>query len=83
MNKSSCSLFKMMLHLANQPSMSERIAILQTQLIYCSLHLSQDILLSNFLPFLQTSSNISQWYKLTKPPLWRSCVPSADTMDIL
>ncbi|KAI9481361.1 MAG: hypothetical protein EXX96DRAFT_466045, partial [Benjaminiella poitrasii] len=31
--------------------------------------------------FLQTLSSISQWYKLTKSPLWRTCVPSVDIMD--
>ncbi|KAI9480293.1 MAG: hypothetical protein EXX96DRAFT_175339 [Benjaminiella poitrasii] len=70
-----------MLHLVNQPSMRERIAILQAQFIYHSLHFPKDTLLSKLLLFLQTSSNISQWYKLIKSPLWRNCAPSADTMD--
>ncbi|KAI9478643.1 MAG: hypothetical protein EXX96DRAFT_571720, partial [Benjaminiella poitrasii] len=61
--------------------MHERIAILQAQFLYHSLHLPQDTLLSKLLPFLQTSSSISQWYKLTKSPLWRTFAPSTDTMD--
>ncbi|KAI9478672.1 MAG: hypothetical protein EXX96DRAFT_255690 [Benjaminiella poitrasii] len=61
--------------------MRERIAILQAQFLYHSLHLPQDTLLSKLLPFLQTSSSISQWYKLTKSPLWRTFAPSTDTMD--
>ncbi|KAI9476021.1 MAG: hypothetical protein EXX96DRAFT_601795 [Benjaminiella poitrasii] len=38
--------------------------------LYRSLHLPHDTLLSKLLPFLQTSI-----------PLWRTCIPSADTMD--
>ncbi|KAI9467805.1 MAG: hypothetical protein EXX96DRAFT_591377 [Benjaminiella poitrasii] len=62
--------------------MCECAIILQSQFIYHPLHLPQDTLLSKLLPFFQTSSSISQYYKLTKSPLWRICVPFADTMDI-
>ncbi|KAI9474297.1 MAG: hypothetical protein EXX96DRAFT_621933 [Benjaminiella poitrasii] len=70
---SSRSSFKVMLHLVSQPSMRERIAVLQAQFLCRSLYLSQDTLLSMLLPFLQASSSISQWYKLIKSPLWSTC----------
>ncbi|KAI9481182.1 MAG: hypothetical protein EXX96DRAFT_480660, partial [Benjaminiella poitrasii] len=41
----------------------------------------QDTLLSKLLPFFQTLGSIFQWYKLAKSPFWRTCVPSADTLD--
>ncbi|KAI9468479.1 MAG: hypothetical protein EXX96DRAFT_603431 [Benjaminiella poitrasii] len=56
----------LIVHLVNQSSMLERAATLQAQLIYRTFHLPQYTLLSKLLPFFQTSSSISQWYKLTK-----------------
>ncbi|KAG1053263.1 hypothetical protein G6F43_004649 [Rhizopus delemar] len=62
-----------MLHLVNQPSMKNRVHILQAKLILRTLNLPDDILLSRLLPYIRASASHSHWYKLISSPLWRVC----------
>ncbi|KAG1046605.1 hypothetical protein G6F43_010916 [Rhizopus delemar] len=62
---------QVMLHLVNQPSMKNRVHILQAKFILRSLNLPDDTLFSWLLPYLRTSASHSHWYKLTSSPLWR------------
>ncbi|EIE90659.1 hypothetical protein RO3G_15370 [Rhizopus delemar RA 99-880] len=62
---------QVMLHLVNQPSMKNRVHILQAKFILRSLNLPDDTLFSRLLPYLRTSASHSHWYKLTSSPLWR------------
>ncbi|KAG1150279.1 hypothetical protein G6F37_000107 [Rhizopus arrhizus] len=64
---------KVMLHLINQPTMKERIHILQTKFLLRSLDVPDDTLLFQLLPYIRISARGSQWYKLTTSPLWRLC----------
>ncbi|KAG1180848.1 hypothetical protein G6F36_010293 [Rhizopus arrhizus] len=64
---------QVMLHLVNQPSMKNRVHILQAKFILRSLNLPDDTLFSRLLPYLRTSASHSHWYKLTSSPLWRVC----------
>ncbi|KAG1503089.1 hypothetical protein G6F46_000715 [Rhizopus delemar] len=63
---------QVMLHLVNQPSMKNRVHILQAKFILRSLNLPDDTLFSRLLPYLRTSASHSHWYKLTSSPLWRN-----------
>ncbi|KAG1482540.1 hypothetical protein G6F46_013994 [Rhizopus delemar] len=63
---------KVMLHLTNQPTMKERVHRLQAKFLFRSINAPEDTLLSQFLEYLRTSASLSQWYKLSKAPLFCS-----------
>ncbi|KAI7904278.1 uncharacterized protein BX663DRAFT_504551 [Cokeromyces recurvatus] len=60
-----------MLHITIQPSMKDRLIILQAKYIIRTLQLPDDTLIQKLLPLLQTSASRSQWYKLFSNPLWQ------------
>ncbi|KAI8641808.1 hypothetical protein BD408DRAFT_417448, partial [Parasitella parasitica] len=72
---------KVMLRMANQPSMKDRSIILQAKYIRRALQLPEDTLLQKLLPHIQTSASHSQWYKLISNPLWQKCEPVLDRLD--
>ncbi|KAG1333798.1 hypothetical protein G6F62_006643 [Rhizopus arrhizus] len=74
---------KVMLHLTNQPTMKERVHRLQAKFLFRSINAPEDTLLSQFLEYLRTSASLSQWYKLSKTPLWQRCCASheIDALD--
>ncbi|KAI8646105.1 hypothetical protein BD408DRAFT_474100 [Parasitella parasitica] len=72
---------KVMLHLVQQPSMTNRSRTLQTKYSIRSLDLPDDTLLQLLLPHIQTSASRSNWYKLTSNPLWKECAPIIDDLD--
>ncbi|CEP14648.1 hypothetical protein [Parasitella parasitica] len=72
---------EVMLHLVQQPSMTDRARILQTEFLIHSLQLPDDTLLQRLLPHIKTSASLSTWYKLTANPLWKDCFPVLDVLD--
>ncbi|KAG1270861.1 hypothetical protein G6F66_013716 [Rhizopus arrhizus] len=78
----SRSSVQVMLHLVNLPSMRTRVAVLQAQYLFRSTHLPDDTLLAHLLPYIQSSTSRSHWYKLINTPMWKSlCGPILDTLD--
>ncbi|KAG0905391.1 hypothetical protein G6F33_012202 [Rhizopus arrhizus] len=61
----SRSSVQVMLHLVNLPSMRTRVAVLQAQYLFRSTHLPDDTLLAHLLPYIQSSTSRSHWYKLS------------------
>ncbi|KAL1929636.1 hypothetical protein VTP01DRAFT_1774 [Rhizomucor pusillus] len=61
---------KVILHIANLPTMVERVHILQAQFLFHSLTASEDTLLGYLLPHVKHRSN-RQWTTLSKTALWR------------
>ncbi|KAG1446437.1 hypothetical protein G6F56_009572 [Rhizopus delemar] len=62
--------------------MRTRVAVLQAQYLFCSTNLPDDTLLAQLLPYIQTSTSRSHWYKLANTPMWKSlCGPILDTLD--
>lgn len=78
---SSRSSIKVMLHLAKLPTMTERIHILQAQFLLRSLSLPDDTLLANLLPHIRLPKSHSQWYAISKTPLWKRCTQHIDSLD--
>ncbi|CEP16609.1 hypothetical protein [Parasitella parasitica] len=72
---------KVMMHLVQQPSMTDRARILQTKFLIRSLQLPDDTLLQRLLSHIKTSASRSTWYKLTANPLWKECFPVWDVLD--
>ncbi|KAG1473597.1 hypothetical protein G6F56_000868 [Rhizopus delemar] len=73
---------QIMLHLVNLPSMRTRVAVLQAQYLFRSINLPDDTLLVHLLPYVQTSTSRSHWYKLANTPMWKSlCGLILDTLD--
>jgi hypothetical protein len=64
------SSIKVMRHFARLPSMQERLHILQTRFFWRAQSLPDSSLLPQLLPYI-SDSRLSQWYKLSKNPLWR------------
>ncbi|CEP13597.1 hypothetical protein [Parasitella parasitica] len=62
---------KVMLHIANLPTMKDRISILQAQFLFRSSSLPDDALLSKLQPYLQLQRS-SKWSQLSKSLLWKS-----------
>ncbi|KAG0738641.1 hypothetical protein G6F62_000761 [Rhizopus arrhizus] len=58
---------------SNQPTMKERIHILQAKFLLRTIDTPDDTLMLRLLPYIRTSTSHSQWYKLTTSPLWRLC----------
>lgn len=69
---------KVMIHLVNQPSMKERVHLLQAKFLLRSVYSPDDTLLSKFLPYLRSSGSHSLWYKLSKTPVWQNFIASID-----
>ncbi|EIE82013.1 hypothetical protein RO3G_06718 [Rhizopus delemar RA 99-880] len=78
---SSRSSTKVMLHLTKLPSMQERAYILQSQFLLRSFTLPEDTLLSHLLCYTRRSNSHSQWYALSKSPLWKKCLPHLESLD--
>ncbi|KAG0830584.1 hypothetical protein G6F17_014077 [Rhizopus arrhizus] len=74
---------KVMLHLVNQPTMKERVHILQAKFLLRSICSPDDTLVAKFLPHIRSSSSHSQWYKLSKTPVWQryTAMLDNDTYD--
>ncbi|KAG1493830.1 hypothetical protein G6F46_008534 [Rhizopus delemar] len=73
---------KVMLHLTNQPTMKERVRRLQAKFLFRSINMPEDTLLSQLLDYLRTSASLSQWYKLSKTPLWQRGCASHEIDDL-
>jgi hypothetical protein len=77
------SSYKAMLHLINQPTMKERVHLLQAKFLMRSVTASEDTLLSQFLPYLCLSTSRLQWHKLSKTPVWKRCaISNIDFLDV-
>ncbi|KAL1932592.1 hypothetical protein VTP01DRAFT_8270 [Rhizomucor pusillus] len=72
-----------MAHLANLPSMTERITILQAKLLLRAYNLPGDALLTAIIPLIQRARNGS-WYKLkTNNLIWRQLpLPRSETTTL-
>jgi hypothetical protein len=79
---SNRSSVKVMLHLVKQPSMKDRVSLLQARFIFRAIDLPDDTLLATLLPHIQTSTINTQWYKLTRSPCWQLCAADANTLDL-
>ncbi|KAG1638634.1 hypothetical protein G6F44_008640 [Rhizopus delemar] len=73
---------KIMLHLTNQPTMKERVHRLQAKFLFRSINAPEDTLLSQLLAYLRTYASLSQWYKISKTPLWQRCCASHEIDDL-
>lgn len=72
---------KVMLHLVNQPTMKERVHLLQAKFLLRSVYSPDDTLVSKFLPYLRSSASHSLWYKISKTPVWQRYTASSDGDD--
>ncbi|KAG1144773.1 hypothetical protein G6F37_004758 [Rhizopus arrhizus] len=73
-----------MLHLINQPTMKERVHLLQAKFLMRSITAPEDTLLYQFLPYLRLSTIRSQWYKLSKTPVWKQyAAANVDFLELL
>ena len=69
-----------MLHMLKLPFMSERVSILQTRFLCRSLYLPEDALLACLLPHILNTRG-SQWYALSRTPLWKSLLSTTEEPD--
>lgn len=76
-----CSSTKVMLHLANLPTMNERVRILQAQFLFRSLYVPDDSLLGHLLPHVQHIRGY-QWPNLSKTALWQRLPTPHDNLTI-
>ncbi|KAG0992823.1 hypothetical protein G6F27_014162 [Rhizopus arrhizus] len=70
-----------MLHMSKLPTMQERAYALQSQFLLRSLTLPEDALLHHLLPHIRQSRSHSQWYKLSRSPIWKRCLPDPESLD--
>lgn len=70
-----------MLHMANLPTMQERAYSLQSQFLLRTYTLPDDGLLSHLFPLISQPRSHSQWYKLSKPPIWKLCASNPESLD--
>ncbi|KAG2205891.1 hypothetical protein INT46_000801 [Mucor plumbeus] len=62
--------------------MRTRVAVLQSQNLFRSTQLPEDTLLAHLLPYIQSSTSRSHWYKLANTQMWKSyCRPMLDVLD--
>ncbi|KAG0885188.1 hypothetical protein G6F15_004451 [Rhizopus arrhizus] len=71
---------KVMLHMSKLPLLSERVSILQAQFLFRSLYLPEDALLACLLPYIRSTRG-SQWYALSRTPLWKTVLSTTDEPD--
>ncbi|KAG1055194.1 hypothetical protein G6F43_002843 [Rhizopus delemar] len=71
----------MMLHMSNLPTMQERAYTLQSQFLLRSFTLPEDSLLYHLLPLVRQPRSYSQWYKLSKSPIWKRCSSNPESLD--
>ncbi|KAG1003992.1 hypothetical protein G6F27_010549 [Rhizopus arrhizus] len=64
-----------MLHMSKLPTMQERAYALQSHFLLRSLTLSEDALLHHLLPHIRQPRSHSQWYRLSRSPIWKRCLP--------
>ncbi|KAG1148847.1 hypothetical protein G6F37_006603 [Rhizopus arrhizus] len=74
---------KVMLHLINLPTMKERVHLLQAKFLLRSVYSPDDTLVYKFLPYVRPAASRSQWYKLSKTPVWQRYSSSIDDDDDL
>ncbi|KAG1169845.1 hypothetical protein G6F70_008094 [Rhizopus microsporus] len=72
---------KVTLHMSRLPLISERVGILQTQFLFRSLYLPEDALLACLLPCIRNIRG-SQWYALSRAPLWKTLLSTTKEPDI-
>ncbi|KAG1229728.1 hypothetical protein G6F68_008394 [Rhizopus microsporus] len=70
-----------MLHMSKLPTMQKRAYALQSQFPLRSLTLPEDALLHYLLPFIRQPRSHSQWYKLSRSPIWKRCSPDPKSLD--
>ncbi|CEG74066.1 hypothetical protein RMATCC62417_09335 [Rhizopus microsporus] len=70
-----------MLHMSKLPTMQERAYTLQSQFLLRSLTLPEDALLHHLLPLIRQLRSHSQWYKLSRSPIWKRCPPNPESLD--
>ncbi|KAG0966415.1 hypothetical protein G6F31_004783 [Rhizopus arrhizus] len=71
---------KVMLHMSKLPLLSERVSILQAQFLFRSLYLPEDALLACLLPYIRSIRG-SQWYALSRTPLWKTVLSTTEEPD--
>ncbi|PHZ09908.1 uncharacterized protein RHIMIDRAFT_261234 [Rhizopus microsporus ATCC 52813] len=62
------------------PLMSERVSILQAQLLFRSLYLPEDVLLACLLPYIRNTRR-SQWCTLFHTTLWKTALSATEESD--
>ncbi|KAG1292455.1 hypothetical protein G6F62_004870 [Rhizopus arrhizus] len=61
--------------------MKERVHLLQAKLLLRSVYSPDDTLVYKFLPYVRPAASRSQWYKLSKTPVWQRYSSSIDDDD--
>ncbi|KAG1396711.1 hypothetical protein G6F60_009458 [Rhizopus arrhizus] len=67
--------------MSKQPTMQELAYALQSQFLLRSLTLPEDALLHHLLPHNRQPRSHSQWYKLSRSPIWKRCLPDPISLD--
>jgi hypothetical protein len=70
-----------MLHMSKLPTMQERTYALQSQFLLRSLTLPEDALLHHLLQHIRQPRSHSQWYKLSRSPIWKRFLPDPESLD--
>lgn len=70
-----------MLHLANLPTMTERLNILQAQFLFRSLYVPNDSFLGYLLPSIQHARGY-QWHALSDTALWKQLPAPLDCLTV-
>jgi hypothetical protein len=70
-----------MLHMSKLLTMQERAYALQSQFLLRSLTLPEDALLHHLLPLIRQPRSHSQWYKLSRSPIWKRCFLNLESLD--
>ncbi|KAG0733877.1 hypothetical protein G6F62_013066 [Rhizopus arrhizus] len=70
-----------MLHMSKLPTMQERAYALQSQFLLPSLTLPEDALLHHLLPHIRQPRSHSQWYRLSRSPIWKRCLLDPESLD--
>ena len=70
-----------MLHISKLPTMQEDAYALQSQFLLRSLTLPEDALLRRLPPLIRQPRSHSQWYKLSRSPIWKRYSPDSESLD--
>ncbi|KAG1179024.1 hypothetical protein G6F70_004398 [Rhizopus microsporus] len=70
-----------MLHMSKLPTMQERVYAMRSQFLLRSLTLPEDALLHHLLPLIRQPRSHSQWYRLSRPPIWKRCSSDSESLN--